>query len=76
MGSDTTIGQISQFIIKSTNNLGETVETGISKKFIGNANANYANVDTAMKALITLSTNTYSDTICVTNISVNEVMAG
>lgn len=76
MGSDTTIGQVDQFILKTTTNLGETVETGISKKFIGNSEATYANVDTAMKALASLSTNTYSDTICVTNISVNEVMAG
>ena len=76
MGSDTTIGQISQFILKTTNTLGETVETGLSKKFVGNANANYSQVDTAMKALASLSTNTYSGTICVTNISVNEVMAG
>ena len=76
MGSDTTIGQISQFVLKTTNTLGETVETALNKKFIGNSEATYANVDTAMKALASLSTNTYSDTICVTNISVNEVMAG
>ena len=76
MDSNTTIGQIDQFILKTTDNLGETVETGISKKFVGNAEATYSNVDTAMKALASLSTNTYSDTICVTNISVNEVMAG
>lgn len=75
MGSDTTIGQIDQFILKTTTSLGETVETGISKKFVGNATANYGQVDTAFKALASLSTNTYSDTICVTNISVNEVMA-
>ena len=45
MGSDTTIGQISQFILKTTNNLGETVETALNKKFIGNSDATYANVD-------------------------------
>ena len=76
MDSNTAIGNVTQFVLKTTNNLGENVETALSKNFVANANATYANVDTAMRALTSTSSNTYSDTICITNISVNEVIAG
>lgn len=76
MDANSAIGNVDYFIIKSTDNLGEVYETTPNKKFIPNQEATYSQVDTAMKALVTLSTNTYTDTICVTNISVNEVLAG
>lgn len=75
MDSNTAIGNVDQFILITTDTLGAKVETGLSKKFIGNASATYANVDTAMRALATMSTNNYSDTTCVTSISVNDVMS-
>lgn len=76
MDSNTAIGNVTQFVLKTTDNLGENVETALSKNFIANENATYANVDTAMRALASLTRNTYSDAICITNISVNEVIAG
>ena len=76
MDSNTSIGNVTQFVLKMTDAIGNTTETAFSKKFIANANANYAAVDTGMRALASLSTSTYTDTICITNISVNEVMAG
>lgn len=76
MGSDTQIGIVSSFVIKSTDTLGNEEETTLNKKFIANSEATYQNVDTASRALFELSANQYQDTICVTNISVTEVLAG
>lgn len=76
MGSDTAVGNVSYYILKTKDNLGEEYETTLNKKLIPNVEATYAQVNTAMTALASLSTNNYDDTICVTNISVNEVLAG
>lgn len=76
MDSNTKIGKVTQIIIKSSDQLGNTIETGFNKNFYVNEDATYSQVDTANRAVIQLSKNTYIDTICVTNISVNEVLAG
>ncbi len=76
MDGSSQIGNVDKFVIKSSDNLGEKFETTLNRNFLPNSEATYTRVDTAMKALMTLSTNTYDDTICVTNISVNEVLAG
>lgn len=76
MDGNTPIGIVSQFIIKSKDNLGNDEETTLNKNFIANEQATYSQVDTASRALMELSTNTYQDTICVTNISVQEILAG
>lgn len=77
MDSNTKIGEVTNFVIQTTNPLGETVETKINRNyFYANPEATYQQVDTAMRALIELSANNYKDTICVTNISVGEVLAG
>lgn len=76
MDSNTKIGIVTSFVIKSVTPLSETVETTLNKNLITNQDATYSQVDTAARALISISANTYSDTICVTNISVGEVLAG
>lgn len=77
MDSNTAIGQVTNFVIQTTTPLGETVETKINRNyFYANPEATYSQVDTATRALISLSVNNYKDTICITNISVSEVLAG
>lgn len=73
---DTAIGNVSYFIILSVDGIGENYETTLNKKFYANTEATYGQVNTAMTALLSLSTNNYSDTTCVTNISTNEMIAG
>lgn len=67
------IGTVSACHIKSTNSFGETVQT----KILGamNPEATYTEVDTANRALIGLTKNTYDDTVLTTEISVNEKLA-
>ena len=76
MDSNTAIGNVTQIVIKTTNTLGQDVENKLNKNFMVNSDATYSNVDTAARALVAMSSDTYSDTICITNISVNEVLAG
>lgn len=76
MDGNTQIGVVNSFIVKSTDQLGNEMETTLNKKLLANQEATYQNVDTANRALFELSLNTYQDTICVTNISVAEVLAG
>lgn len=56
-------------IVKSTDNLGKQYEKSLTS---ANPNATAANIDTFAKALVGLSTNTYSDTIVREEYSVNE----
>lgn len=56
-------------IVKSTDNLGKQYEKSLSA---ANPNATAANIDTFAKALVGLSTNTYSDTVVRDEFSVNE----
>lgn len=70
-----TIGNVTQIILKTTDTYGDPTETNISKGFIVNPSATYQQVDTANRAIAGLIKNTYNDTILVTNVSVNEVLA-
>lgn len=75
MDSSTAIGNVTTYYLETTDALGNNVETNISKGFTVNANATYADVDETSRALTNLSRDSYVDTILVTKISVNEVMA-
>jgi len=75
MAANTNIGKVDKYILQTTNALGESMETNISKGITVNPSATYSQVDTASRAIAALSQNSYHDTILVTNISVNEVMA-
>lgn len=72
MAAGTAIGQVQTMYLVTTSASEETYETNISKGFIVNPNATYAQVDTANRALANLITNTYQDTKLITSISVNE----
>lgn len=67
------IGNVSEYRIQSTDTYGENYDT----KVMGNLNpeATYQQIDAASRALIGLTKNTYDDTILITSISVNEVLA-
>lgn len=75
MAASTPIGNVSQFVIKTSDTMGEAEDIAINKNFIANPEATYEKVDTAMRALMQLSNNQYQDTICITNISVVEQIA-
>lgn len=76
MDSDTKIGKVDRFILVTQNSMEQTIETPINKNFIENPDATYGQVDAAFRAVAELSQNRFYDVICVTNISVAEVMAG
>lgn len=67
------IGNVTEYRIKSTNSFGDEY----NNKILGalNPSATYQQVDATSRALIGLSKNTYSDSILVTEVSVNEVLA-
>lgn len=76
MDSDTKIGKVDRFILVTKDSMEQTIETPINKSFIENPDATYGQVDAAFRAVAELSKNNFYDVICVTNISVAEVMAG
>ncbi len=76
MAADTQIGNVDKIVIVSTDALGKNIETNLNKSCIANSEATYQQVNDAARAMVGLSRNTYSDTICVTNISTNEELAG
>ncbi len=67
------IGQVTEYRIKSTDSFGNDYDNKIWSSL--NPEATYQQVDAASRALIGLSKNTYDDTILVTSVSVNEVLA-
>lgn len=75
MDSTTAIGNVTTYYLNTKDGLGNTVETNISKGFVVNQNATYADVDATSRGLTNLTQNTYEDTILVTKISVNEVVS-
>lgn len=75
MAANSPIGVVDKYILKTKDALGDEYETVISKGLIVNTAATYSQVDTASRAITSLTKNNYDDTILVTNISVNEVMA-
>lgn len=68
------IGNVTEYRIKST----DAYEEEYNTKVLGalNPEATYEQVDTTSRALIGLTKNTYDDTILVTEVSVNEELAG
>ena len=76
MAANSPIGNVDKYVIKTTDNLDNATETTLAAKFKFNPEATYENVDIASRAIAALSTNTYNDTILVTNVSVNEAVEG
>lgn len=72
MAKNAAIGNVETIYVKSNDTSGNALETNISKGFKVNANATYQEVDTAIRALWYLNTDSYDDTILVTKVSVNE----
>lgn len=75
MDSDTKIGVVDRFILVTKDSLKQTIETPINKNFTENPDATYGQVDAAFRAVTELSKNNFYDVICVTNISVEEIMS-
>lgn len=73
MAANTPIGNVTQMILKSTDALGNNYETKLP--FVINSAATYEKVDAAARAINLLSINTYQDTLLITQVSVNEVLA-
>ncbi len=71
------IGNVSEIFLLSYDTLRNQYKTNISKGFSINpgGEVTYEQVNTAQRALCNLSSNTYEDTILVTNVSVNDVLA-
>ena len=71
------VGKVTSMVIKSTDNTGNKYETSIttaSSKIVVNPSITYTQVDTAARALNALSTNSYDDTILLTQYSVTEIL--
>ena len=75
MSANSAIGQVDKYILQTINAIGDTNETVLSKGFTVNNTATYQQVDTSGRAIAAISKDTYKDTILVTNISVNEIIA-
>lgn len=73
MSAKDPIGNVTQMILKSEDALGNDYETKIP--FVINPAATYEKVDAAARTLNSLSTNAYKDTLLITQVSVNEVLA-
>lgn len=71
MAASDYIGNVKTIYINSVDSNSKEYQTNISKSFTVKPDATYTQVDEAMRALNALSTNTYQDTILVTEISVN-----
>lgn len=72
------VGKVTSMVIKSKDNNENAYETSIttaSSKLVVNPRITYSKMDTAARALMQLSTNTYDDTLLITQVSVTEVLA-
>lgn len=76
MAASNPIGNVSKIYIQSQDAIANKYETLINTKLHRNPEATYQNVDTFSRAIMSLTTNTYQDTLLVTDISVAEEMAG
>jgi len=75
MAASATIGDVSAVYLISNDQLGNRYETKINTtKSTINEETTYQQVDTAMRQLASLSTNTYDDTLLITSVSVNYEM--
>mgnify|MGYP003408251845 CR=1 FL=1 len=68
------IGKVTEYRIKSTDSFDNEYDNKIWGSL--NPSTTYEQIDAASRALIGLSKNTYGDSILITEISVNEVLAG
>lgn len=76
MAANDPVGNVDAMKILTTDSTGETyTDTVTSKKIFVNPNATYTQVNAQARALAALSFNSYDDTVLVTSISVNEVLA-
>ena len=75
MSANSAIGQVEKYILQTIDAIGDINETTLSKGFTVNNTTTYQQVDTASRAIAAISKDTYKDTILVTNISVNEIIA-
>lgn len=75
MSANSAIGQVDKYILQTVDAFGEVQETTLNKSFTVNSFATYQQVDTASHAISALSKNSYKDTVLVTNLSVNEIIA-
>lgn len=70
------VGNVTALKLITADSTAETYETTITnKKIMVSPTASYTQVDTFGRALANLSTNDYQDTILITSVSVNDVMA-
>lgn len=77
------VGNVETLYMEMVTPTGDPIETNISKGFIIDPEATYQKIiatlygfgDPMRKSLIKLTTNTYTDSLLVTNVSVNEEMA-
>lgn len=70
-----TIGQVNTIYLVSNDQMNTRYETNITGRNITvNYDATYQQVDTTMRALNALTTNTYQDTLLIKTVSVNEVL--
>lgn len=68
-----TIGNVEEYSVIAFNpTTSETTTFQLNKNFTTNSNATFSNVKTASQSITNLTTETYSDTILKTNISVQE----
>ena len=76
MAANDPIGNVKEIILLTDNSVTQTTdETNISKSFTVKTTATYNQVDSAMRGLAWLSTDSYNDTLLITQISVGEVLA-
>ena len=77
MAATDIVGDVSAVYLVSNDQLGNRYETRINtNKSTINGETTYQQVDTAMRQLASLSTNTYDDTLLITSVSVNYEMEG
>lgn len=75
MAASSPIGNVTTIYLKTYDQLDNQYQTNISKGFEVNPEATFQQVDTAARGINSLTRNTYDDTILITEVSVNEVMA-
>lgn len=77
MAASSTVGDVNAVYIKSFDQLGNAFQTRVNtNKSTIKETTTYSEVDTAMRQLISMSTNTYEDTLLITAVSVNAEVEG
>lgn len=72
MAANSPVGDVNQIYLKTQDQLGNEIQTLITNsKARVKSTATYTQMDTAMRAVAALSTNTYQDTLLITAVSVN-----